>query len=162
MICFLTFVYIAAAGRLRKILGRLNRCTGMHQRLERLLVERVGECRDGDVEQRIDRLETRAVAADQTADADVSVLDTLGDDTRYRLARLLAAADEELCVCELAPVVDVSDSAVSHALSDLRDAGLVTRRKDGTWRYYAATDRARAVFDALDDTRPGDSGGRDR
>jgi DNA-binding transcriptional ArsR family regulator len=50
----------------------------------------------------------------------------------------------------------VSDSAISHALSDLRDAGLVTRRKDGTWRYYEATDRAEALLAALDDTRGGD------
>jgi DNA-binding transcriptional ArsR family regulator len=42
---------------------------------------------------------------------------------------------------------------VSHALSDLHDAGLVTRRKDGTWRYYEPTDRAVALLDALDRTR---------
>jgi DNA-binding transcriptional ArsR family regulator len=47
----------------------------------------------------------------------------------------------------------VSASAVSHALSDLHDAGLVTRRQAGTWRYYAPTDRAVALLDALDSTR---------
>jgi DNA-binding transcriptional ArsR family regulator len=50
-------------------------------------------------------------------------------------------------------VVDVSDSAVSHALADLLDADLVTRRKHGTWRYYEATERARALLAALDATR---------
>jgi DNA-binding transcriptional ArsR family regulator len=46
--------------------------------------------------------------------------------------------------------VDVSESAVSHALSDLEDAGLVTRRKDGNWRYYDATDLAANVFQAAE------------
>jgi len=124
-------------------------------RLERLLVKQLGECCDADVDERLELLSACAETADETADGDVATLATLGDGTRYRLARILAAADGELCVCELEPVVDVSDSAVSHALSDLRDAGLVTRRKDGTWRYYAATERARALFEALDATREG-------
>ncbi|MFD1644198.1 helix-turn-helix domain-containing protein [Haloarchaeobius litoreus] len=50
----------------------------------------------------------------------------------------------------LDPLVDVSDSAVSHALSTLADAGLVDRRKEGRWRYYRATDRARALLAAVD------------
>lgn len=122
-------------------------------RLERLLVRQLGECCEADVDERLELLSACAETADETADGDVATLATLGDETRYRLARILVAADRELCVCELEPVVDVSDSAVSHALADLRDAGLVTRRKDGTWRYYAATDRAEALIAALDATR---------
>ncbi|MEF8838935.1 MAG: metalloregulator ArsR/SmtB family transcription factor [Haloarculaceae archaeon] len=122
-------------------------------RLERLIARQLGECCKGDVEARLELLSACAERAAQTADTDVATLGTLGDETRYRLARILVAADRELCVCELEPVVDVSESAVSHALSDLRDAGLVTRRKDGTWRYYAATDRAEALLAALDARR---------
>ena len=125
----------------------------MHQRLEHLIEAQLGECCEADVTERLDWLETRAAAADETADGDVETLDTLGDATRYRLARILATADRELCVCELQPVADVSESALSHALADLRDAGLATRRKESRWRYYEATARARAIFDALDDTR---------
>jgi Predicted transcriptional regulators len=58
-----------------------------------------------------------------------------------------------LCVCELSPLLDVSDSAISHALSKLTDAGLVTRRKEGKWRMYRATPRANAVLVALDGSR---------
>jgi DNA-binding transcriptional ArsR family regulator len=128
----------------------------MHERLEHLIESELGECQPDDVEERLGWLEARSAAADETADGDVETLDTLGDGTRYRLARLLAAADRELCVCELSPVVDVSESALSHALADLRDAGLATRRKDAQWRYYAATDRAEALFAALDETRDGE------
>lgn len=49
--------------------------------------------------------------------------------------------------------MDVSDSAVSHALSDLTDAELVTRRKDSTWRYYDTTKRAEQLVTVLDATR---------
>lgn len=92
-------------------------------------------------------------ANDADVEGDVDALRTLGSDTRYRIVRLLAAAGEELCVCEISPRVEVSDSAVSHALSDLADAGLVTRRKEGTWRYYRPTDRAVRLIEALDATR---------
>jgi DNA-binding transcriptional ArsR family regulator len=123
-------------------------------RLERLLEDELGECRASDVEQRMTELD--ALAADAPlahAAADVETLATLGDDTRYRLTRILVAAGEELCVCELAPTLDVSDSAISHALTDLTEAGLVDRRKEGKWRYYRATERAERLLAVLDDTR---------
>jgi len=122
-------------------------------RLERLLADRPGKCCEADIEERRETLARRAAEAERVAATDVDALATLGDETRYRLAHVLAAADRELCVCELEVVVDVSDSAVSHALADLLDADLVTRRKHGTWRYYEATERARALLAALDATR---------
>jgi len=60
-------------------------------------------------------------------------LKAAGDETRHCILRLLSASDRALYVCEVTPLVDVSGSAVSHALADLADAGLVTRRKDRTW-----------------------------
>lgn len=123
------------------------------ERLERLITQELGECCDGDIEARIETLERYAADGPSERDSDLTALKTLGNDTRYTIVRLLAAADQELCVCEITPVVDRSESAISHALSDLYDAGLVTRRKDGTWRYYEATDRATALLDALDVTR---------
>lgn len=123
------------------------------ERLERLIAAEVGECCDGDVDDRVATLREYATATPDEATADRTALQTLGDETRHAIARLLAEANRDLCVCELSPVVDVSDSAISHALSDLRDAGLVTRRKEGHWRYYGATERAEALLDALDDTR---------
>jgi len=96
----------------------------------------------------LDDLEERA--RDERAAEDLPVLDALADATRYRLVRLLAAADGELCTCEFAPLMAVSESAVSHALSTLVDAGLVARRKDGRWRYYRVTERASALLSALD------------
>jgi len=124
-------------------------------RLERLITDQQGDCCAEDIEARVETLERHVADFPADTDRDQAALTVLGNDTRYTIARLLTAADRELCVCEITPVVDVSDSAVSHALSDLSDAGLVTRRKEGKWRYYEATDRASALLAALDDTREG-------
>jgi DNA-binding transcriptional ArsR family regulator len=122
-------------------------------RLRRLIADEVGECCDADVAARLDELEALAASTPADVDADLDALSTLGDGTRHRIVRLLSAADGELCVCEFSPLLDVSESAVSHALSDLTDAGLLTRRKEGTWRYYRTTERADRLVDALDATR---------
>lgn len=118
-------------------------------RIRRRLSDELGECRDEDVEQRLDEL---LQLADTAFDDDAArpLFSVLGNETRYRLARALSVSNEELCVCELEPLVDVSESAVSHALSDLVEAGLLTRRKDGNWRYYRTTDLAEALFETAD------------
>ncbi|UPW02094.1 metalloregulator ArsR/SmtB family transcription factor [Halorussus gelatinilyticus] len=118
-------------------------------RIRRLLTDELGECCESDVKQRLDELESLADAA-LGSDEVRPVFAVLGNETRYRLARVLAAAEDDLCVCELEPLVEVSESAVSHALSDLVDAGLATRRKDGNWRYYASTSLAEELFATAD------------
>lgn len=80
-------------------------------------------------------------------------MSALANETRYKIVRILHTAGEELCVCEFSPLLDVSDSAISHALSQLTDAGLVTRRKDGKWRKYKTTVRADALLVALNGSR---------
>lgn len=87
---------------------------------------------------------------------DVELLATLGTDTRYEALRLIAEADDGVCVCEIQPALGVSQGAVSQALSRLFSAGLVERRKEGRWRYYTATDRAERLLGVLDDTRDDD------
>lgn len=85
--------------------------------------------------------------------ADVQLLSALGNDTRYELVRRIGAADGDVCVCNLESALGVSQSAISQALSRLYAAGLVSRRKDGRWRYYAVTPQARAILKTLDETR---------
>jgi ArsR family transcriptional regulator len=95
---------------------------------------------------------THALSAG-TVDADVETFATLGNETRYEALRLIAEADRKVCVCELEPSLPVSQGAVSQALSRLDDAGLVSREKQGRWRYYEATPRAQRLLTVLDDTR---------
>ncbi|MFW5929940.1 MAG: ArsR/SmtB family transcription factor [Halobacteriota archaeon] len=89
---------------------------------------------------------------------DVEALSALADETRYTLAREIAGRDSPT-VGALTESVEVSDSAVSHALADLRAAGLVTSDVDGRRRRYEATSRLRWLLAALDTTRGSDGGG---
>jgi len=124
------------------------------ERLQRYLADERGGCGDEEVCQRLAELEEIDAAAGGPAlDEDVGLLSALANETRYKIVRILHVAGEELCVCEFAPLLDVSDSAISHALSQLTDAGLITRRKEGKWRKYRATARANAVLVALDGSR---------
>lgn len=63
----------------------------------------------------------------------------LGDPTRLRLVQALSGA-EELCVCDIALVLCMSQSAVSHQLAILRQARLVKYRKEGKVVYYSLDD----------------------
>lgn len=63
----------------------------------------------------------------------------LGDPTRARLLYALLEAGE-LCVCDLSDAVEVSDTAVSHALRLLRTAGIVAGRRSGRMIYYRLAD----------------------
>jgi len=79
----------------------------------------------------------------------------MGNDTRYELLRRIDGADRKVCVCDLEAAVGVSQSAVSQALSRLYTAGLVTRQKDGNWRYYGVTDEAEQLLATLEAIRGG-------
>lgn len=93
---------------------------------------------------------------EQAADA----LRLLADPVRVRIVSALHAAGE-LCVGDLALVLDASDSSISHALRLLRTAGAVQNRRDGRVIYYRLTDAwAPRVLDVVtttgDRTVPGD------
>lgn len=62
----------------------------------------------------------------------------LGDSTRMKL--LFALDLHELCVCDLAAVLDMTKSAVSHQLNSLRTAKLIRYRKEGKNVYYSLAD----------------------
>ncbi|WP_254822149.1 ArsR/SmtB family transcription factor [Haloglomus halophilum] len=121
------------------------------ERLRRYLDDELGECRDEDVERRLDELGTlEAALGSAQVDAELGVVSALSNETRYTLVRVLVAAREELCVCELNAVVDVTESGLSHALSKLVDAGLADGRQDGRWKKYRATNRAVALVTVLE------------
>lgn len=63
----------------------------------------------------------------------------LGDTNRVRILLALLAAGE-LCVCDLAAVVESSESSVSHALRLLRAAGMVRSRREGRRIFYRLDD----------------------
>lgn len=74
----------------------------------------------------------------------------LADPSRARILHLLAIADD-LCVCDMALVLGMSVSALSHQLRFLRERGAVSRRKAGRMAYYRLDDDhlRRLVLDAV-------------
>ena len=61
----------------------------------------------------------------------------LGDETRQRILEILQTEGEK-CVSDLVDVFDVSQPTISHHLHFLKQAGLVTTRRDGKQIYYRA------------------------
>ncbi len=62
----------------------------------------------------------------------------MADPSRIRI--LWALEKDEMCVCDLAALLGITESAVSHQLRLLRTLGLVTRRREGTVLYYILND----------------------
>lgn len=69
----------------------------------------------------------------------------LADETRLDILVFLAAAGQAICVCEIEDHVRLlSQPTISHHLRQLREAGLVTAERRGTWIYYAVDKSLRA------------------
>jgi DNA-binding transcriptional ArsR family regulator len=80
----------------------------------------------------------RTLVSLRAAEALAATFSVLGDPTRVRL--LDALAQQEMCVCELAELVDSSESAVSHQLRLLRSLRLVRSRRSGRLVFYRLDD----------------------
>ena len=63
----------------------------------------------------------------------------LGDPTRLRIVEVLA--EGELCVCDIASEIDLSESAVSHQLRLMRGMRIVRGRRDGRSVFYSLDDQ---------------------
>lgn len=68
-----------------------------------------------------------------------------GDSTRIKILYLLH--ESELCVCDIAQLLGISQSAVSHQLRTLKNSRLVGFRRDGkTVFYFLADDHVRSIL----------------
>ncbi|GAA1978585.1 hypothetical protein GCM10009718_14000 [Isoptericola halotolerans] len=73
----------------------------------------------------------------QAADGVAAALKALADPLRLRmLSAITTSPDGEACVCDLAELADVSQPTVSHHLKVLRDVGVLTSQRRGTWVWY--------------------------
>lgn len=68
-----------------------------------------------------------------------TIYQVLGDPSRLKI--VMALRREEMCVCDLAALTGISESAVSHQLRRLKDQALVKTRRDGQVVYYALDDK---------------------
>lgn len=102
-----------------------------------------------------------AVAARLTEDQLDGAIKALASAQRREIVRLLlehsaqldktCCASDEVCACKLSERFGLAESTISHHMSVLKKAGLVTARKDGTWVYYTVLrDVLRAVAAAIE------------
>lgn len=83
----------------------------------------------------------RASAADASLDAAFKALASAQRRTLLRIVAASTSADgsccaEDVCACKLAEALDLAPSTISHHMSVLVKAGLVTATKRGLWVYY--------------------------
>jgi len=81
------------------------------------------------------------------------VFKALGDPVRLRLLSLIGAHQGgEVCVCDLTTAFDLTQPTISHHLKVLREAGIITSERRGTWVYYrlvpAALERMASLLTA--------------
>ena len=75
-------------------------------------------------------------------DRAIRLFHALSDRTRLSILQRLRFG--ERCVCDLTDALDAAQSRLSFHLKVLKDAGLVTDRKDGRWMYYTLNSEALA------------------
>ncbi|MBN1448206.1 MAG: helix-turn-helix transcriptional regulator [Bacteroidetes bacterium] len=76
------------------------------------------------------------------------VFQGLADINRLRIINLLLQR-EELCVCDIERVLDIPQTRVSRHLAILRNAGLVSARREGRWMHYRLIDEPPLHFELL-------------
>lgn len=90
-------------------------------------------------------------AAEQMPDLDTlfslaELFKMFGDTTRIRI--MCALFERELCVCDIAELLEMGQSAISHQLRLLRTASLVRVRREGKSSYYSLDDEhVRLIFE---------------
>lgn len=84
------------------------------------------------------RLVSRSLPQDETLYEVADFFKLLGDTTRIKILHALFIA--EMCVCDIASLLSVSRSAVSHQLRILRQANVVRFRRQGKAVYYRLSD----------------------
>jgi len=92
----------------------------------------------------IDEDDARRLIEARADGQDLEVLEgkLKGLSNRTRLRILAFLRERDLCVHDLSALLDMSQSAVSHQLKELRNQQLVTRRREGRVAYYALNEDA--------------------
>jgi ArsR family transcriptional regulator len=76
----------------------------------------------------------------------VELFKVLGDSTRIKI--LWALDEAEMCVCDIAYLLNMTSSAISHQLKVLKQARLIKNRREGKIVYYSLDDEhVRQIFD---------------
>lgn len=100
---------------------------------------KVGRCADTIIDEQKVRAAEQVLLDGLTATRLADTFKALADPTRIRIISILA--ETELCVCDLAATLGMTQSAVSHQLRLMSSMRLVKNRKAGRMVYYALDDK---------------------
>lgn len=96
-------------------------------------------------EDRIKKVSEKMPDEDELYDI-AELFKVFGDSTRIRILYVLF--ESELCVCDLAQTLNMNQSAISHQLKILKQAKLVTGRREGKSVFYSLADEhVRTIID---------------
>lgn len=83
-----------------------------------------------------------------------TVLKAIADPVRIRLISMIAASESgEVCACDLPALLDRSQPTMSHHLSQLVKAGVLSREQRGKWAWFRLTARLQELRAALGEGR---------
>ncbi|MBC5806293.1 MAG: transcriptional regulator [Candidatus Eremiobacter antarcticus] len=80
---------------------------------------------------------------------EAELLKAVADIHRMRILATLARAEGDVCVCDLNASLPLLQPTVSHHLKILKDAGLVTSERRGTWVYHRLKADARSRLESI-------------
>lgn len=95
-------------------------------------------CESTEVHQDICEDVRKHMPEDQLLDKISDTFKVFGDKTRIKILFVLHA--KELCVCDIAQLLDMNQSAISHQLRVLKQAKLIRSRRDGKQVFYSLDD----------------------
>jgi len=81
---------------------------------------------------------TERLPEDATINRMAEFYKILGDSTRCRI--IFALLEHEVCVCDIANILCMTKSSISHQLSKMKDSGIVKCRREGKTIYYSLDD----------------------
>ena len=117
----------------------------MEDRFMEAEVDAAPHCADSIVHGAVLRRVREELPPDEQLFALADLYKVFGDGTRIRI--LYALFESELCVCDIAALLSMSISAISHQLRVLKQAKLVRYRRDGKTVYYSLSDdHVRAIL----------------
>ena len=108
-------------------------------------IEAINACEDCETHDNVVERVKEGMPEDEILYDLAELYKVFGDSTRIKI--LYALFEEELCVCDIASLLGMSASAISHQLRVLKQACLVRYRRDGKTIYYSlADDHVRSII----------------
>jgi len=119
------------------------------ERLKRYISE-CKTCQEENIEEHVNKLRNLIEKFPQNKiKKQFQIFKALGSLIRIKIMILLLQL-EEICPCELIVTFNVSQSNISHHLTILERAGLITNYTQGKWKYYRVTDKGRGISRLLE------------